>query len=358
MTNAEEIHKQHLTVGVMTTCLVLATASYALRVYARLTTAAKIWYDDWWMSVVMVISVAMSTSIFLGLDFGSGTHQQYLPEETVQSFKKVSVYFLLFGILVVAVKLTLAQNLYVYMILWSFGVFAVKVGILLFYWRVFTIRYFRRSVLAVGALSTAILLVNFFTFTFQCWPIERFWDESVKQGGCIAQTEFYLASAIINVVGDVVVLVLPLPVVWSLHTSQNKKWSLSFLFLLGAFVCVASIFRILAVEEINPKDFTFSNVGGGLWSTVEVEVGFICANLPSIRPPRVPVPGLPHRRRQQRRQRLQHARRGAVLRQERRRREQRLQDPRQQIVYDGRQQQQAAWRRQQQEQLVAVPGLG
>lgn len=49
-------------------------------------------------------------------------------------------------------------------------------------------------------------------------------------------------------------------------------------------VCVASIFRILAVEEIDPDDFTFTNVGGGLWSTVEVEVGFICANLPSIRP--------------------------------------------------------------------------
>ncbi|KAK7910749.1 hypothetical protein PG985_013230 [Apiospora marii] len=263
MTNADEINNQRLTVGVMATCLALSAASFGLRIYARATTAAKLWYDDYWMSVVMVVSIAMSTSILLGLAYGSGTHQQYLAESTVQAFKK---------------------NLYLYMILWSFGVFAVKVGILLFYWRVFSTPRFRRSVLAVGGLSTCILLVNFFTFTFQCWPIARFWDESIQDGACIAQTDFYLASAIINVVGDVIVLVLPLPVVWSLHTSQSKKWSLSFLFLLGAFVCVASIFRILAVEEINPEDFTFSNVGGGLWSTVEVEVGFICANLPSIRP--------------------------------------------------------------------------
>ncbi|KAK7955094.1 hypothetical protein PG996_015900 [Apiospora saccharicola] len=287
MTNADEIHNQRLTVGIMATCLALAAASFALRIYARATTAAKLWYDDYWMAVVMVVSVAMSTSTLLGLEYGSGTHQRYLAEETVQSFKK---------------------NLYIYMILWSFGVFAVKVGILLFYWRVFSTPRFRRAVLAVGGLSACILLVNFFTFTFQCWPIARFWDESIQEGACIAQTEFYLASAVINVVGDVVVLVLPLPVVWSLHTSQSKKWSLSFLFLLGALyvffsfstfpasegtntnpnssrsVCVASIFRILAVEEIDPEDFTFSNVGGGLWSTVEVEVGFICANLPSIRP--------------------------------------------------------------------------
>ncbi len=47
---------------------------------------------------------------------------------------------------------------------------------------------------------------------------------------------------------------------------------------------IASIFRIVAVTQIDPNDFTFSNVGGGLWSTVEVEVGFICANLPAVRP--------------------------------------------------------------------------
>jgi hypothetical protein len=49
-------------------------------------------------------------------------------------------------------------------------------------------------------------------------------------------------------------------------------------------VCVASIFRIIAVNQIDPHDFTFSNVAGGLWSSVEVEIGFICANLPAIRP--------------------------------------------------------------------------
>jgi hypothetical protein len=40
----------------------------------------------------------------------------------------------------------------------------------------------------------------------------------------------------------------------------------------------------VSVTEIDPTDFSFTNVGGGLWSTVEVEVGFICANLPALRP--------------------------------------------------------------------------
>lgn len=125
------------------------------------------------------------------------------------------------------------KNLWVYMLLWACGVFTVKVGILLFYWRVFHTRGFRIGALAVGAFSTGIFLSNFFSFTFQCIPISKFWDPA-GPGECFDQNSFYLASAIINVLGDVAVLSLPLPVVWNLNTSKNKKWSLSFLFLLGA----------------------------------------------------------------------------------------------------------------------------
>jgi len=115
------------------------------------------------------------------------------------------------------------------------GVFAVKVGILLFYWRVFPTRAFRVAVIVVGCFSAGIFLSNFFSFMFQCLPISKFWNP-LGPGTCFDQNSFYLASAIINVIGDVAVLSLPLPVVWSLHTSKNKKWSLSFLFLLGALL--------------------------------------------------------------------------------------------------------------------------
>ena len=73
-------------------------------------------------------------------------------------------------------------------------------------------------------------------------------------------------------------------------------------------MCITSIFRLIALKEIDPEDFACkqlilfptlclrilwfhlltlhidTNVGGGLWSTVEVQVGFICANLPHTRP--------------------------------------------------------------------------
>lgn len=123
--------------------------------------------------------------------------------------------------------------MYVYMLLWTCGVFGVKVGILLFYRRVFPSSGFRLAVIVVGCFSLAAFVVNFFTFMLQCMPISRFWEEEAS-GSCIHQNAFYAASAVINVVGDVSVLCLPLPVIWKLHTSRSRKCALSFLFLLGA----------------------------------------------------------------------------------------------------------------------------
>lgn len=85
----------------------------------------------------------------------------------------------------------------------------------------------------VTFISSGIFLSNFFTFTFQCYPVQMFWEHDLG-GHCIDQNAFYLASAIINVFGDVAVLSLPLPIIWGLQASRSKKWSLSFLFLLGA----------------------------------------------------------------------------------------------------------------------------
>ncbi|KAI0199646.1 hypothetical protein F4808DRAFT_203130 [Astrocystis sublimbata] len=263
MRTAAEEHNIQLTLGVTISLLILSTISFGLRIWARFATGARLWWDDYWMFWVMAVCVLMSTFDFLLLSYGSGVHQMDLAPETATMFIKL---------------------LWFYMLVWAAGVFSVKVGILLFYWRVFqrTVN-FRYSAIVVSFISTGIFFSNFFSFTFQCFPVQKFWLPETP-GSCINQNAFYLSSAIINVFGDVAVLSLPLPIIWNLQASRGRKWSLSFLFLLGAFVVIASIFRIIAVTQIDPTDFSFTNVGGGLWSTVEVEVGFICANLPAVRP--------------------------------------------------------------------------
>ncbi|KAI1823070.1 hypothetical protein F4861DRAFT_351656 [Xylaria intraflava] len=260
---AAEEQNVRLTLGVVTSLLFLSTLSFVLRIWARFSTKALLWWDDYWMMWVMVVCIAASTIDYVGLRNGSGIHQSSLSPATVTRF---------------------TQNLWAFMLIWVLGVFSVKIGILLFYWRVFQrTASFRISALLITFISIGIMISFLFIFIFQCKPIQKFWDSDLE-GHCISQIDFYLASGVINVFGDVAVLSLPLPIIWGLQTTKSKKWSLSFLFLLGSFVIIASIIRIVALTEIDPNDFNFTNVKAGLWSTVEFQVGFICANLPAIRP--------------------------------------------------------------------------
>lgn len=84
-----DTYAQRLTTGIVVTCLTLSVLSFGLRIYARKVSAAKLWWDDYWMTIPMVICIAMSTCDFIGVVHGSGQHQAELDEQTVLTFMKV-----------------------------------------------------------------------------------------------------------------------------------------------------------------------------------------------------------------------------------------------------------------------------
>ena len=115
---------------------------------------------------------------------------------------------------------------------WALGVALVKIGILLFYYRVFIAHEFRRRVAIVGAIIIASNITNFLGLVLQCLPVPRFWGDT-QEGYCINQRAFWLSSGSINIAGDVLCLTLPLWQVWKLKASVNQRAALVFLFGLG-----------------------------------------------------------------------------------------------------------------------------
>lgn len=73
----------------------------------------------------------------------------------------------------------------------------------------------------------AISLVNF----LKCIPVRKSWDVLIP-GHCIDTYEFYLGSSIIAMVLDVMVLVLPLPMLWTLQLKPVQKF-----LMIGLFIC-------------------------------------------------------------------------------------------------------------------------
>ena len=112
-----------------------------------------------------------------------------------------------------------------------------KISILLFYLEVF-----KRSIAGVQPAIYTLIILNVlyalifdFVSIFQCTPVQGawlFWDDQ-HQVTCRNINAQGWASAGINIVLDLAMVILPLPELWQLSLSNNKKLQVMLMFSLG-----------------------------------------------------------------------------------------------------------------------------
>lgn len=99
----------------------------------------------------------------------------------------------------------------------------------------------RHAVWVVIGLNVALLVAVIFESFLLCRPFAFTWDKTIPGGVCGDSTTAYLAIAIVNLIIDLMVLVLPMPVLWSLQMPFRKKAAISGILGLG-FVYVFTSF--------------------------------------------------------------------------------------------------------------------
>ncbi len=186
------------------------------------------------------------------------------------------------------------------------------------YYRIFVALKFRIVVLTTAVFVILWLMTMEILLGLQCRPISRFWDSDVP-GKCLNLVEFTYFTNVINLVTDIWIFSLPLPVICKLQMSRNRKIALSFLFSIGLALvlpitlfkfarseltlcrtCAISATRLSVVITQGSSDFTCmsayyqfsitlrpSNDAGdgvplGILSAWEPLGGIFCANLPII----------------------------------------------------------------------------
>jgi fucose permease len=187
---------------------------------------------------------------------------------------------------------------YAFTILYNPALMATKTSILMFYLRISkgTQRFFRISTyVTLAVVNIGGITVTFFS-AFQCRPPRAAYDLSVQNPSCISILSIYLASAPLNVASDLAILVLPIPVLTGMRLPRKQKTIIVFLFTLGVFVTIMGVVRIyylqLAANESQtqqvqstPESLDHSTASLALlWSTIEVNVGIICACIPIMKP--------------------------------------------------------------------------
>jgi hypothetical protein len=97
---------------------------------------------------------------------------------------------------------------------------------------------------------------------------------------------FRWSWASFNLITDLWIFFLPLPVISKLHTNRATKIGLSLIFLLGLFVCITTAIRMKTlVQSVHAVDQTFDSGPAYIWSFTESAVGLIIACLPSLKRP-------------------------------------------------------------------------
>ena len=100
--------------------------------------------------------------------------------------------------------------------------------------RIFPVRMFRILAYIVGAIVLGHGIGVLLAAIFQCSPIAYTWDRTIVGGSCFNQEAFYRYVSPPNILTDVLILVMPLPYVWKLHTRVGQKVALTGIFLLGS----------------------------------------------------------------------------------------------------------------------------
>ena len=124
--------------------------------------------------------------------------------------------------------------LYIFEIFYPPSVAITKLSILLFYARIFPTRNFTRVLYAVGSFTLVWCVSTQFVAIFQCHPIHSFWTRFSGDSKCIDLKAFFIGQAVPNIITDLVILVLPLPLIWRLQLPVSQKLMLTGCFTFGA----------------------------------------------------------------------------------------------------------------------------
>ncbi|KAF4551619.1 Hypothetical protein D9617_13g101210 [Elsinoe fawcettii] len=246
-----------------TAFVVIAFVFIALRMFTRGVVVRNIGPEDWTILAAWVCSLGLTICVLFEVKFGQGHHIQTLSLEQLTGLYKALYYSILF---------------------YQAGLVLNKVSILCQYYRIFPGKNIRLAIWIMAAVTGVYGFWSIFANMFMCTPIPYFWNRGIAGGKCLDTTAVWFANAGINIVTDIIIFLLPMPALKALQLPKKQKIGLMFVFALGGFVCLTSILRLRSLYDVTKStDLTWENGPIAYWSSVEVNVGIICACLPTLK---------------------------------------------------------------------------
>ncbi|KAF2773319.1 hypothetical protein EJ03DRAFT_364444, partial [Teratosphaeria nubilosa] len=231
-----------------------------------------LWWDDWTILAVAVLFMPLMGML-------DGMTRDGLGKQT-SNLNPWNITMILYQFFYVA---TVVSTLMPTNLLYS--------SILLLFLRVFpdscSITFHRASYTLICICLASIIAFTFVNL-FECEPISYTWSQWDLQheGRCIHVVAYMYATVTLNIILDGAVVVLPIPKLISLDMPLGKKLWAGVMFFFGLFAMVCTIVRAAFLPSSNAAGdpmFRYNKIA--FWSSIECNVGIICACLPSMAGP-------------------------------------------------------------------------
>ncbi|WQF86326.1 Putative extracellular membrane protein, CFEM [Colletotrichum destructivum] len=276
------------------------------RCVCRYQMTNNLWWDDW-MTIIATTFFTGLASIELASAFmGFGLHFWQVDPGNEPALLQVwsSPPVQAQNYDVANLNTVRCQMFYVAQIFYILVQVFAKVAIVMLYLRVFTTPWFKWACWAFVAFMFGHGAIFALLIVFQCIPVAAVWDR-VLSGRCLNVNAVGWAGAVLSIVEDIVLMILPIPELAKLQVTGRKRTGVGIMFSIASFATVTSMIRLkYLVQFSNTYDTTCKpcrlclasqvsdatdtkkgdNVDIVVWSIIEEMCAIICGSLPPLRP--------------------------------------------------------------------------
>ncbi|KAE8149074.1 hypothetical protein BDV25DRAFT_130690 [Aspergillus avenaceus] len=261
MVSIEPGSQQDLQIGSYITFGV-AMVVVGTRLYARRFLLGKLGADDVLIILAALTSIVEVATVPKMYECGVGRHLRDLTEPEQECTRKWAwisqvVYFISLGLAkcsMVALYLRLATD---------------KTHIIFLY--------------GIGAIIMGHGIAATLVASFICQPISILWNPKFPRG-CLDLMSFNYFNGAFHIITDILLALLPIPIVKKLQVNSRRKVGLIIVFGIGILTICASIARqITTFMALDSRDFQWNWSAAELTTCLEINMCLICASVPAMR---------------------------------------------------------------------------
>ncbi|KAI0556236.1 plasma membrane protein Pth11-like protein [Xylaria curta] len=255
----------------------------AIRFHIRRRLRHGLKADDWLILLATVLTLGMGITLIYGVARKSIAYRFEVPPDLEDNpFAAATPQAALTGKIQLAVLLMLPLTL---------GL--IKASFLAFYMRIFSVNkrgwkhnFLLGMICFIALWTTAFFFAQLFGCRLNFYAYWRSTYDLLTK--CVQTEQLFLALSITDFITDIVLIIIPLPLMWQLNLSLRKKIAILLIFSVGIVSVAASLTRLVFTAKIvrrgfDPNDDPIFVITNGLyWGVVECSVGILAADLPTL----------------------------------------------------------------------------